>query len=239
LKSMEIRILFDNKKEDIRYVVGWGVSYLVNGDILFDAGENEEMLFHNMRLMDIRPDQIKKIVISHEHWDHVGGLWRLITGNPGVPVYICPGFSREFKDRIISSGANAIEVGPFTEIDRNIYTSGEIQGSCRYGRIPEQVLILRSKKGISVVTGCAHNGIADILKSINERMPGPIHLVLGGFHTLDMSASVVGSVIKRFQQMGVGKVAPTHCTGDEAIRLFKEFYGADFVEAVVGKTIHV
>lgn len=235
---MEIRVLFDNRKEDMRYVAGWGVSFLVNKSILFDAGENEDMLLHNMRLMDVRPDQIEKIVISHEHWDHVGGLWRLIMGSPGVPVYICPGFSREFKERITSFGAKAIEVEPFMEIDRNIHTSGELAGTCRYGRIPEQALVLRSKKGITVITGCAHNGIADILASVQERMPGPIHLVLGGFHTLDVPLSVVGSVIKRFQQLGVVKVAPTHCTGDKAIRMFKEAYGSDFVEASVGKTIY-
>ncbi|MBP7529074.1 MAG: MBL fold metallo-hydrolase [Syntrophorhabdaceae bacterium] len=236
---MEIKILFDSKKEDIRYFVGWGVSYLMNHDLLFDAGESEDMLFHNMASMNVRPEQIRKIVISHEHWDHVGGLWRLLMGNPGVNVYVCPGVSREFKDRIASFDASLIEVEPFMEIDRDMYTSGEVPGTCRYGKIPEQALILRSNKGITVVTGCAHDGIADILALIHERMPDPIHLVLGGFHTLDLSTFLVRSVIKRFQQMGVGKVAPTHCTGNEATRLFKEVYGADFVEVVVGAVFHV
>lgn len=236
---MEIRVLFDNKKKDVRYLTGWGVSYLINKNLLCDAGENEDMLFHNMRSMDIRPEQIKKIVISHEHWDHIGGLWRLLTRNPGVPVYICPGFSQEFKDRIASFDANLIEVEPFMEIDSDIYTSGETIGACRYGNIPEQALVLRSEKGITVITGCAHNGIADILASIQKRMPETIHLVLGGFHTLDLSIPGVMSVIKRFQQMGVSKVAPTHCTGDKAIKLFKEIYGADFVEAAVGETLDV
>jgi len=236
---MDIRILFDNKKEDDRYLVGWGVSYLINDDLLFDAGESAEMLFHNMGLMGVRPEQIKRIVISHEHWDHVGGLWRLITGNPGIPVYVCPGFSREFKEKIASFDAKIIEVEPFMEIDKNIFTSGETSGAHRYGKIPEQALVLRSEKGITVITGCAHSGIADIVELVHDRMPEPIHLVLGGFHTLDLSTFVVRSVIKRFQQMGVGKVAPTHCTGDEAIKIFKEVYGADFVEASVGKTLRV
>ena len=59
---MEIRILFDSKKEDKNYLVGWGVSYLINNHVLFDAGESENMLFHNMALMNVRPDDIKKIV---------------------------------------------------------------------------------------------------------------------------------------------------------------------------------
>lgn len=236
---MEIQILFDSKKEDPRYIAGWGVSYLINRHVLFDAGENEAMLFHNMGLMNIRQHEIQKIVISHEHWDHVGGLWRLLIGNRGIPVYVCPGVSHEFKDKIVSFGSNVIEVEPFMEIDKNIYTSGETVGICRYGPIPEQALILKSKKGISVVTGCAHNGIVDILAFVREKMSEPIHLVLGGFHTLDSHPSAVKFTITKFQKMGVSTVAPFHCTGNEAIQLFKEIYNGNFVEAAVGKTLHV
>jgi metal-dependent hydrolase (beta-lactamase superfamily II) len=43
----------------------------------------------------------------------------------------------------------------------------------------------------------------------------------------------------KFQKMGVGTVAPSHCTGNEAMLLFRELYEDNFVEAVVGKTLHV
>ena len=236
---MQIKILFDGKKEDLRYIVGWGVSYLVDRHVLFDAGENGDMLFHNMAWMNVDQHEIQKVVISHEHWDHVGGLWRLLITNRGIPVYVCPGVSREFKDKITALGSHVVEVDPFMEIDKDMYTSGETMGLCRYGTIPEQALILRSKKGISVMTGCAHNGITDILASVRGRMPEPVHLVLGGFHTLDLSPSGVRSLIAKFQNMGVEMVAPSHCTGNEAIDLFKEAYEDNFIQAEVGKTIDV
>ncbi len=236
---MNIRILFDNRKQDKGYFAGWGVSYLIDGHILFDAGENEDMLFHNMRSMGVKPEEITKIVVSHEHWDHIGGLWRLLAHNPGMPAYICPGVSIEFKDKIASFGADITFVGPFMEIDRNVFTTGETMGITRYGMIPEQALVLRSEKGATVITGCAHNGIVDILASVREKMPEPIYLVLGGFHTLDLPPSVVRLMIKRFREMDVARVAPTHCTGTEAIQLFREAYGSDFVEAVVGTNLEV
>jgi 7,8-dihydropterin-6-yl-methyl-4-(beta-D-ribofuranosyl)aminobenzene 5'-phosphate synthase len=46
-------------------------------------------------------------------------------------------------------------------------------------------------------------------------------------------------MIKRFREMDVARVAPTHCTGTEAIQLFREAYGSDFVEAVVGTNLEV
>ncbi len=236
---MEIKILFDNKKEDIRYIVGWGVSYLIDNRVLFDAGENGEMLSHNIDLMGVDRKSIKKIVISHEHWDHIGGLWHLLTGNPGIPVYVCPDVGREFKDKISSFGSEVVEVQPFMEIDRDIFTTGETMALCRYGMIPEQALILRSKNGISVISGCAHNGITEIIAAARDKFNSPVDFVLGGFHTLELSASAVRSLIEKFQYMGVKIVSPTHCTGEEAIRIFRETYGPDFIEAIVGRTYHI
>jgi 7,8-dihydropterin-6-yl-methyl-4-(beta-D-ribofuranosyl)aminobenzene 5'-phosphate synthase len=34
-------------------------------------------------------------------------------------------------------------------------------------------------------------------------------------------------------------VAPSHCTGEEAIATFKQEYGPDFIETGVGSTITV
>lgn len=236
---MEIKILFDSSKEDIRYIVGWGVSYLIDNRVLFDAGENGEMLSHNIDLMGIRPKSIQKVVISHEHWDHVGGLWHLLAVNPGIPVYVCPDVSREFKDKIVASGSDVVEVKPFMEIDRDLYTTGETMALCRYGTIPEQALVLRTDNGISLIAGCAHNGITGIVEAAREKFHSPVHLVLGGFHTLDLSAAAVRSLVQRFKEIGVRKICPTHCTGDEAIAAFRDLYGPDFVEAVAGRTLSV
>lgn len=52
------------------------------------------------------------------------------------------------------------------------------------------------------------------------------------------SQSVV-SIIKDFRRMGVKKVAPCHCTGENAIALFEMEYGQDFIQIGVGSVIRL
>ena len=46
-------------------------------------------------------------------------------------------------------------------------------------------------------------------------------------------------IVKEFHELGVKKVAPTHCTGEEAIGLFREEYKENFLPVGVGKIIEV
>ena len=46
-------------------------------------------------------------------------------------------------------------------------------------------------------------------------------------------------IVNRFKQLGIKKIAPTHCTGKNARGLFKQEYGNDFIEVRVGQTIEV
>ncbi|MGM0532240.1 MAG: MBL fold metallo-hydrolase, partial [Bacteroidota bacterium] len=97
-----------------------------------------------------------------------------------------------------------------------------------------QSLMIHSKKGLIVMTGCAHPGIVRIVKKAKE-LTGKesVYLVVGGFHRPP------GSTVQEFSELGVEKVAPTHCTGDEVKNAFEEEYGKDFVEYGVGKIIEI
>ena len=75
--EMEVKIttLAENSAE-IGYLAEWGLSMLVEADgvkVLFDTGAGIAAA-HNARLMDIDLATVDKIVISHGHHDHTGGL---------------------------------------------------------------------------------------------------------------------------------------------------------------------
>jgi 7,8-dihydropterin-6-yl-methyl-4-(beta-D-ribofuranosyl)aminobenzene 5'-phosphate synthase len=109
-------------------------------------------------------------------------------------------------------------------------TTGEIGGA-----IIEQSLIVETDSGLVVVTGCAHPGIIEIVRRAKQY--GDIYLAIGGFHLGGKSADEIETVIKMLKGLGVRKVAPCHCTGDLALRLFKAAFGADFIPAGVGAVI--
>jgi 7,8-dihydropterin-6-yl-methyl-4-(beta-D-ribofuranosyl)aminobenzene 5'-phosphate synthase len=63
--------------------------------------------------------------------------------------------------------------------------------------------------------------------------------VIGGFHLGDKSDRQLKGIINAFHDLGVQKVAPCHCTGEETIARFKTEYREDFIQAGVGGVIAV
>ena len=165
---MKITILYDNNAHP-EFKSGWGFSCLVDGSqrILFDTGDDGKKLIYNFEKANIDPKSVNKVVLSHNHWDHVDGL---------------RGF-RKFNSR-----AEVVHPDDFsepTEISPGIYTTGEI------GVLPkEQSLVVKTEKGNIVITGCAHPGLDRILRT--ARKLGPIYGVLGGFHGFSKFAELEG-----------------------------------------------
>ncbi|MGD9108372.1 MAG: MBL fold metallo-hydrolase [Gammaproteobacteria bacterium] len=237
---MSIKLLFDTSTINNKFKTGWGFSCLVNKHILFDTGNNGNVLLHNLNLMDINLSDINGIVISHEHQDHSGGLWKILEYRHNIPVYICPGFNQTFKDKIKNLHSIPVISQPFQEITRKIFTTGELSGIYKNYKIPEQSLVIKSSKGLVIITGCAHSGIINIIKTVKNHFPkNNIYLVLGGFHLTGTSKTKIEEIVKNFKKLKVQKVAPLHCSGNPAKKIFKQYYGNDFTQLHVGETFFI
>jgi len=229
--------LYDNYQHDPDLKTGWGFSCLVKiGDknILFDTGADSPTLLHNMKKLEINPEDIDIIVLSHIHGDHTGGLLGILKDNSNLTVYLPKSFPGDFKKGVESYKAKAVEVGDQMKIFENVSTTGEL-GTF----IKEQSLIIKTTKGLVVITGCAHPGIVDILKKAMDITGENIYLVLGGIHLLNASESELREVISGFRELKVQKVAPSHCSGDKTRELFKKEYKEDFISNGVGKIIEI
>ena len=234
---MDVRIIFDNQAKNRRFSMGWGFSCLVDKGILFDTGEREDYLFNNMGIMNIDFSSIKTVVISHDHWDHTGGLWGILNKRKGLDVYACPHFSRGFKDKVKDLQGKFIESEKFSEIAENIFVTGEI---FRLGHIPEQALVVKTENGLTVITGCAHPGIVRILKRVKDEFPQEnIYAVFGGFHLMGKDKREIGLIVEEFRKMGVQKAGPTHCSGEKAQEIFKEKYEDNYIAVAMGQRIKV
>ena len=237
--KMEIKILFDNYTQDrSKFEMGWGFSCLINEDVLFDTGEDGDLLVKNVKAMGVDANKIQKIVISHDHYDHTGGLYGFLRQYPGKEVYILSSFREEIKIIIKKGGGKYIINDEFKELHPNIFTTGLIKGVYMGGTMPEQSLIVKMEKGLIVITGCSHPGIVTILERVKEFFPQEkIFAVLGGFHLLDKGKREIDYIIEKFKSLGVEKVGPTHCTGWEAIKAFQEAYGDNFLSLGAGATL--
>jgi 7,8-dihydropterin-6-yl-methyl-4-(beta-D-ribofuranosyl)aminobenzene 5'-phosphate synthase len=86
---------------------GHGESFHITlGDqqILFDVGWKGRKLMHNTKRLGINPDEIDKLVLSHGHRDHTGGLpefLRTRTVSTPIPIIAHPAVL-EPKSRKIS-----------------------------------------------------------------------------------------------------------------------------------------
>ena len=67
----------------------------------------------------------------------------------------------------------------------------------------------------------------------------PAHLVIGGFHLLSANENNVSQIADTFLKMGIQNAGPSHCTGDNALKIFKQKYGDNFVDVGVGKVISI
>ena len=208
--KMKLKIVYDNNAEK-GFKPGWGFSCLIENKkkVLFDTGADSETLLYNMEKLEIDPKAINAVVLSHNHGDHTGGLSGFLEANGNkAKVYQPTAFSKP------------------TEIYPDIYSTGAVEGF-------EQALVIKSPKGLVVMTGCAHPGVVNMVRKAKE-ISEKLYLVLGGFHLGDAT-----NVIKEFKALGIEKAAPCHCSGDLAREQFRKEYKENFIENGVGNVIRI
>ncbi len=231
-----VTILYDNNRFDPRLKTEWGFSCLVRGfgkTILFDTGGDAGALLFNMRQLGIEPAEVDAVVLSHIHGDHTGGLGGLLEKNSHVVVYLPGSFPGNFKKAVMSLGARVEEVREAKELFPGAYTTGELGDGIR-----EQALALKTTEGLVAITGCAHPGIVNMVRKARE-ITGEdrVCLVVGGFHLGGEPPSRIESIAKELRRLSVRKVAPCHCSGDEARKVFRQRFGPDYIESGVGTKI--
>jgi 7,8-dihydropterin-6-yl-methyl-4-(beta-D-ribofuranosyl)aminobenzene 5'-phosphate synthase len=235
-QGIEITVIYDNYLFKSGLKTSWGFSCIVKGTektILFDTGGDGDTLLNNMTALAIVPEEVDVVVLSHIHGDHVGGLDDFLEQNPKVTVYIPQSFPLRFKENIRECGTEFLEIKDGRQICQDVYTTGEMGLG-----IKEQSLVIRTEKGIIVITGCAHPGIVDIVKKAKDLLKEDVLLVMGGFHLMGHSPENIESIISQFRALDVHFVGPCHCSGDTTRQLFEKEYGKNYINIGVGKMIH-
>ena len=235
--KVKITEIFNNILHREEMTASWGFScviWLPDRTILFDTGGKGNILLDNMEAAGIEPSSIDIVFLSHEHWDHIGGLRDFLERNSEVTVYSPASFGDEYGKILSEFDIEPVDVTEPIEIFPGVWTTGELGSLIR-----EQSLVISTDRGSIVVTGCAHPGIADITKKACELVEGAPLLVMGGFHLGRTGDEEVGRIISVLEGLGVKYASPSHCTGEWAIEAFRKVFKERFIAGGAGKTYEV
>jgi 7,8-dihydropterin-6-yl-methyl-4-(beta-D-ribofuranosyl)aminobenzene 5'-phosphate synthase len=230
-----IKVVYDNRSWKKGMEAAWGFSCVVRTakkTILFDTGGKAQVFWANMDRMGIQAADIDLVVLSHAHMDHVGSLPSFIKKNPKAVVYGLKAFGADFRQEVEAMGAPWVGVEEPLEITDHVHSTGPLGTSIR-----EQSLIVETGRGSIVITGCAHPGITAIVEKAREIAGKDVLFVMGGFHLGGESPAAIKKITARFKDMGVEYAGPCHCTGEKAIKIFREDYGDHFVGIGAGRII--
>lgn len=231
---MKLITLYDNVSLKPRSLKeDWGFSLFIEESecsILFDTGSNGDILLNNMKALSLyAPD---RIFISHLHSDHIGGLSTVLK--KGDIVYY-PYSSYNLDEIIRRAGATSVKIRDVTEIYPNVYSTGVLNFR---SVISEQALVLKKPYGLILIVGCSHPGIRNIVDFVVDRFEGTIFLLIGGFHLFSENRRTVRRIAEGLFKK-VHYIAPSHCTGEPAKRIFKDLFKERFIKNGVGEEIEI
>ncbi len=237
--------------------------------ILFDTGNNAATFEHNVKAVGVDLSNLDFVVISHRHADHTTGLKYLLSANPNVSVYapmeafgtfggavpstlIKPVTSLPERMRYYDgkypakistgypwTGGNFVLVDKLTEISPGIflvYTISKIPGTLE---LRELSLVLRGPDGLSVIVGCSHPGIEEILQAASAIDPH-VHFLCGGLHLVSTPETEIDRLVDSLKnKWKLEKVAPGHCTGEPAFLRLQKAFGDDYLYAGAGTRLEI
>lgn len=235
--NIKLTVVYDNVFYRKGLRKDWGFSCLVEGldkTILFDAGRYDNLFMSNLSELKIDPHRIDEMFISHYHPDHIGGTLKLLGIRNGINVSLVKSSPSGFKKAVKKTGADLTEVYQPCIISRNCLSTGELKSFVRN----EHSLVILTNKGSIIITGCAHPGVIEIVECAKMITNKEVLLLVGGFHLLMDSGSSIRRKALRIKELGVRHVAPSHCSGEEALKTFAEVYGDRFIKSGVGRKIN-
>lgn len=90
----------------------------------------------------------------------------------------------------------------------------------------EMVTVVEGESGYVILTGCAHNGVLNMIAATKKALPGvPILGVVGGFHLHHEEDQTVWEVGEALLAQDIPAIYTGHCSGDHAIDLLGEVLG--------------
>jgi 7,8-dihydropterin-6-yl-methyl-4-(beta-D-ribofuranosyl)aminobenzene 5'-phosphate synthase len=270
--TAQITVLYDAFGKTPGMQKDWGYAALIEyagKRILFDTGNNPEILEQNAKARGADLSKLDFVVMSHRHGDHMGGLSYLLKVNPTVKVYAPkesfgvygsdlpdtfyrkdPSLPREqrYYDgnppeimRFGSAwpGAKFQLIDKNTEIAPDIYLITLVSDKPGTLELRELSLAINTPQGMAIIVGCSHPGIEKIVAAAAVINPR-VHVIAGGFHLVVTSDADIEKIVAALHDtFKVEYVAPGHCTGEPAFSALRRAFGERYLYAGLGTALEI
>lgn len=230
-----------------------------NHKLLIDTGATDAFI-ENAAALGVDLTEVDLLILSHGHYDHSGGILAFAACNPNATILMQKTAAGEYyhkdavEERYIGIDKQILalpqtkliegdlviddEISIFTNVTgRKLWPSGNTVLKQKVGDdfiqdafAHEEYVVITQNDQHVLISGCAHNGILNILEKYARLYGGAPDYVFSGFHMKKSGAyteaerQIICETGKQLKQL------PTvfytgHCTGEPAYRLLKEQMG--------------
>jgi len=236
--------------------------------LLLDAGQTDAVVQNAARL-GIDLSKVDTLILSHGHYDHSGGIIPFSELNSSARIIMQssaaqPHYNLEKYngiDTAILSLPNVELINGNKRLDDELFLFSGIYGRRCYPqgnskllclkdgkKIPddfahEQCLVITQGKKHILLSGCAHNGILNILDKYNEMFGNYPDYVITGFHMMKRNGAYTNDekavIVQTAKELSMlnSVFFSGHCTGIQAFEVMKEIMGDKLISLHSGDEI--
>ncbi len=230
-----------------------------NHKLLMDFGSSD-LLLKNSLLLNVDLTQVDTCILSHGHYDHAGGILPFCQINSSAKIYLKSTAGGEYYnlsygydkyigiDQQIPNLPQCVFVQGNLKIDEELFLFTNITGR-KYpakGNLHlkqkihgefiqdtfehEQCLVISEGNRKILLSGCAHNGIINIVDCYYNIFHAYPDIVISGFHLMQKTEYTADDIKNiqaiAYELLKTGAFFYTgHCTGENAFPILKEIMG--------------
>jgi len=297
VKNMRIITLVENSKGNNDCTPIHGLSVYIETKkhkLLVDSGQ-KDVLIENAKIAGVDLSEVDTLILSHGHYDHSGGIIPFSRINNHACIYMNERAGDDYyhTDRYIGIDKDILKLDNLklltgdTMIDDEIYVFGGVKERRFYPLTNNELIVKRNgvtskddfshemyvvikSEGKSIlVSGCAHNGIVNIMnkykslvrtvidretekaeesnkyiffKDMDDEFP---NVVISGFHMMRKNEVYTETDIDIMKETAewlntTGSIFYTgHCTGEYPYEVMKELMGDKLNKLSCGSSIKI
>lgn len=242
-----------------------------NHKLLVDTGASDKFL-ENAKVLGVDLTQVDTVILSHGHYDHSGGMLAFAAINPNAAIYMQKSAGENYyhvdPQRVEYIGIDPAilalkqvhlldgtvkldeELSIFADVKgRRLWPKGNLtlkkrtaQGDVQDEFDHEQYLVISVEGKKILVSGCAHNGILNILDRYRQLYGGDPDLVISGFHMMKHSEytaedeEIICEIAQELKKTKI-QLYTGHCTSEYPYERMKKILGDQLVWVHTGESV--